>query len=345
MGMNAYGGMLTVLTGIDSVKPIKPQRVHRVVTILVLAVAWFVIAEAISAGAVATLFTALTLMLYLLVPWTATNLVDFFFVRRGHYAITELFNPNGIYGKWGARGLIAYAVGFAFEIPFMVLLEIWEYTGPLAPLERHRHRVDRGPGRVRLAPTGSCAARSTSSASVRLRRPPTASSSAPPHEGARPRSASGGPLTPTELTLPEPVGNQVRVRLTASGVCHSDLHARDGHWTVPLPSCSATRARASSRPSGRRSRTSSRGDQRGAVLVRAVPPLYELRRRTSAWLCTGHASPRASPGDQRTCTPTSGVGAVRRGRCPHPRVAPRCPSIRPMPPPSPRSWAAPWPPT
>jgi len=31
----------------------------------------------------------LSLLLYLLVPWTAVNLVDFFLVRKGHYAITE----------------------------------------------------------------------------------------------------------------------------------------------------------------------------------------------------------------------------------------------------------------
>ena len=62
------------------------------ITILALAVVWFVIAKSISATAVSTVFTSLTLMLYLLVPWTATNLVDFFFVRRGHYAITDLFD-------------------------------------------------------------------------------------------------------------------------------------------------------------------------------------------------------------------------------------------------------------
>jgi purine-cytosine permease-like protein len=69
--------------------------------------------------------------LYLLVPWTATNLVDYFFVRRGHYAITELFQPHGIYGVWAWRGLTAYAVGFVCEMPFMVLptLGNWSYTG------------------------------------------------------------------------------------------------------------------------------------------------------------------------------------------------------------------------
>jgi purine-cytosine permease-like protein len=73
-------------------------------------------------------------MLFLLVPWTATTLVDFFLVRRGHYAITDLFTPRGIYGAWNWRGLTAYAVGFAAEIPFMVLPSIagFHFTGPVA---------------------------------------------------------------------------------------------------------------------------------------------------------------------------------------------------------------------
>jgi purine-cytosine permease-like protein len=136
MGMNAYGGMLTVLTAVDSVRPIKPTRAARVITILVLTAVWFAIGQSITAGAVSTVFTALTLMLYLLVPWTATNLVDFFVVRRGHYAITELFRPRGIYGAWGWRGLTAYMIGICVEIPFMVLPQLarWSYTGPLARL-------------------------------------------------------------------------------------------------------------------------------------------------------------------------------------------------------------------
>jgi purine-cytosine permease-like protein len=134
MGMNAYGGMLTVLTGIDSVRGIKPGRAARVVTILGLAALWYAIASVITANAVSTIFTTLTLMLYLLVPWTATNLVDFFVVRRGHYAITDLFTPTGVYGAWSWRGLTAYAIGFAAEIPFMVLPDLggWHYTGPAA---------------------------------------------------------------------------------------------------------------------------------------------------------------------------------------------------------------------
>jgi purine-cytosine permease-like protein len=134
MGMNAYGGMLTVLTAVDSLKGIRPTRAARVVTILVLTVVWFVVGRSITTDAVGTLFSALTLMLYLLVPWTATNLVDFFFVRRGHYAIADLFTPDGIYGAWGRRGLVAYACGFIAEIPFMVVPDIngHSFTGPIA---------------------------------------------------------------------------------------------------------------------------------------------------------------------------------------------------------------------
>src|SRR3954471_1754462 len=134
MGMNAYGGALTVLTAVDSVHTIKPNRQARGVTILAPGGGWVAVAGSISASAVSTVFTALTLMLYLLVPWTATNLVDFFFVRRGHYAITDLFKVDGIYGAWGRRGLIAYGAGFLAEIPFMILPDLggWSYTGFMA---------------------------------------------------------------------------------------------------------------------------------------------------------------------------------------------------------------------
>jgi len=38
-----------------------------------------------------------------------------------------------------------------------------------------------------------------------------------------------------ELDLPEPEAGEVRVRLVASGLCRSDLHAYEGHVPVPLP--------------------------------------------------------------------------------------------------------------
>jgi NCS1 family nucleobase:cation symporter-1 len=130
MGLNAYSGMLTVVTALNSLFEVHPTPRLRIVTILVLAAVWVAVTFAITANAIALLFAALTIMLYLLVPWTAVNLADYFFVRRGRYAITHLFMPHGIYGAWGVRGLLAYVLGFVATLPFFVLPDV--YTGPAA---------------------------------------------------------------------------------------------------------------------------------------------------------------------------------------------------------------------
>lgn len=45
----------------------------------------------------------------------------------------------------------------------------------------------------------------------------------------------GQPPVVEALTLAEPRAGEVRVRMQASGVCHSDLHVRDGDWPRPTP--------------------------------------------------------------------------------------------------------------
>jgi nucleobase:cation symporter-1, NCS1 family len=130
MGLNAYSGMLTVVTALSSLFEMRPTPRLRLVAILVVAAAWLTATFAITANAIALLFATLTIMLYLLVPWTSVNLVDYFFVRRGRYAITHLFTPHGIYGPWGGRGLVAYVLGFVATLPFFVLPDV--YTGPAA---------------------------------------------------------------------------------------------------------------------------------------------------------------------------------------------------------------------
>jgi S-(hydroxymethyl)glutathione dehydrogenase/alcohol dehydrogenase len=43
------------------------------------------------------------------------------------------------------------------------------------------------------------------------------------------------PVEVETLELDEPREGEVRVRILASGVCHSDLHVRDGEWPRPTP--------------------------------------------------------------------------------------------------------------
>lgn len=130
MGLNAYSGMLTLVTGIDSLRRITPTRTIRIVGILLIALIWLAVSLSLTANAINALYDALSIMLYLLVPWTAVNLTDYFFIRRGHYAIADLFSSDGVYGNWGWRGLIAYAVGFLISVPFFNLAGIFE--GPIA---------------------------------------------------------------------------------------------------------------------------------------------------------------------------------------------------------------------
>ncbi|XHM66528.1 Zn-dependent alcohol dehydrogenase [Streptomyces nigra] len=47
--------------------------------------------------------------------------------------------------------------------------------------------------------------------------------------------AVGAPLEVTEIVLPDPGPGEVRVRLAAAGVCHSDLSLSDGTMRVPVP--------------------------------------------------------------------------------------------------------------
>ncbi len=61
----------------------------------------------------------LLFLIYVLTPWTAINLVDFYLVRQGHYSITELFKARGVYGLINWPVMIIYLVTIGVEFLFM----------------------------------------------------------------------------------------------------------------------------------------------------------------------------------------------------------------------------------
>jgi NCS1 family nucleobase:cation symporter-1 len=127
--MNMYSGALSSLTTVDTIKRIKPTVAARWVGVLFITVAGTALAVALPSNFLTNFNNFLLIVLYFMIPWTAINLMDYFFVRKHNYAIRELFIPNGLYGPWSWRGLVSYAVGFAVMIPFMSTT-IWE--GPVA---------------------------------------------------------------------------------------------------------------------------------------------------------------------------------------------------------------------
>ena len=126
-----YSASLTLLSIADSIRPRPPTVAQRLTTIgLVLAVC-YPIALLSSADFAEEFGSFLAIFLYLFTPWTAINLIDFYWVRRGHYSVREIFNPSGMYGRWCWRGLVAYFIGFAAMVPFF---STGLFTGPVAKL-------------------------------------------------------------------------------------------------------------------------------------------------------------------------------------------------------------------
>jgi nucleobase:cation symporter-1, NCS1 family len=127
--LNMYGGSLTLISAMDSFKNVLPTARVRILTITFTAVLSLIPALLIGENFLTNFQDFLLLVVYLFVPWTAVNLVDYYIVRRGHYAIAEIFNPHGLYGRWGWRGITSYLVGFAAMLPF---LSTSKYTGFVA---------------------------------------------------------------------------------------------------------------------------------------------------------------------------------------------------------------------
>jgi purine-cytosine permease-like protein len=130
VGMNAYSAMLTLITTVDSIRKLHTSQALRITFIAAITVLWSLVALSLGGDAITYVNAMLVMMLYFLMPWTAVNLIDYFWLRRGRYSIDDLFTPNGLYGAWGGRGLFAYAIGIAASIPFFVVPNV--YTGPIA---------------------------------------------------------------------------------------------------------------------------------------------------------------------------------------------------------------------
>jgi purine-cytosine permease-like protein len=130
VGMNAYSAMLTLITTVDSIRKLRTSQSLRIAFIAAITVLWIVVALSLGGDAITYVNAMLVMMLYFLMPWTAVNLIDYFWLRRGRYSIDALFTPHGMYGAWGGRGLFAYAIGFMVSVPFFVVPNV--YTGPIA---------------------------------------------------------------------------------------------------------------------------------------------------------------------------------------------------------------------
>ena len=115
------------------------QARARARTLLSLALTLVAVALALFAGPhfMETYTNFLLLLLYVMVPWTAINLVDYYLIRHGTYDVASFFRADGgIYGHYNGTALFCYAVGIVVQIPFVAN---GLYSGPVA---RHLDGAD-----------------------------------------------------------------------------------------------------------------------------------------------------------------------------------------------------------
>lgn len=128
--MNLYSAYMSTVTIYSGVKSM--QRVGRLAKIALMTIL-IGIATGISIltqNAFQTYFAdILSVMIYLLVPWSAINLADYYLVRRGHYVVADMFRSDGQYGaiRWDTIGV--YVLGILCQGPFM---QVSFFVGPLA---------------------------------------------------------------------------------------------------------------------------------------------------------------------------------------------------------------------
>jgi nucleobase:cation symporter-1, NCS1 family len=129
--MNLYCGVLSSITLVHTFVPSwRAGAAARMVTATIITLIGLAIAL-FAAGNFLTNYTNfILLLLYVLVPWTAINLVDFYLVRHGEYDVNAFFTAEGgIYGRFNKPAICCYILGILIQLPF-VSTEL--YTGPIA---------------------------------------------------------------------------------------------------------------------------------------------------------------------------------------------------------------------
>ncbi|WP_079228722.1 purine-cytosine permease family protein [Pseudomonas putida] len=129
--LNLYGAVLSIITLVQTFayRWIPTAKSRAVLSLIVLA-ACCVVAVFASADFIGHFVDMVLVLLVVLVPWTAINLIDFYVIHKGDYDIQSIFKVDGgIYGRYNPQALIAYAVGIVVQIPFM---NTPLYVGPIS---------------------------------------------------------------------------------------------------------------------------------------------------------------------------------------------------------------------
>lgn len=130
--LNAYGSFMsltTIVCGFRQTATIsKAGRITFIVCMVLISCA----IAMLSAPSFLKSFTQFLLfLLAFFVPWSAMNLMDYYFITRGHIDIPALSDPDGRYKRWNLVGIATYVAGVLIQLPF---ISNGFYSGSLAYL-------------------------------------------------------------------------------------------------------------------------------------------------------------------------------------------------------------------
>lgn len=126
---NLYGIFLTSLAGISPTGTFASGKVLRFTFTTVAGAIGTLFAILASSHLIVDLENFLLFLLYLMVPWTAINLTDYYLIRKGKYSIPEFFKADGAYGRLNVFAIGLFVVTVLVEVPFM---NTAIYVGPIS---------------------------------------------------------------------------------------------------------------------------------------------------------------------------------------------------------------------
>ena len=130
--LNSYGCFMCLATIYSSFKGslsiTKTQRLIAVIVIVAISTCIAILGEH---SFLNTFKSFILFLLTFFIPWSAINLIDYYFISHEKYDIEALSDPDGKYGRWNMIGIGCYIAGILFQLPF---IDTKIYTGHIAKM-------------------------------------------------------------------------------------------------------------------------------------------------------------------------------------------------------------------
>ena len=130
--MNLYSGYISTVTIISSIRGVETVTLLGKFLVMTSLMTIATLISLLAQDKFQVYFSdVLNAMIYLLVPWSAINLADYYLVHKGQYNIADMFDANGIYGAYRWPTIVVFSVAVLAQVPFMSLSF---FQGPFARL-------------------------------------------------------------------------------------------------------------------------------------------------------------------------------------------------------------------